>query len=95
MENKIYKKFNSLENFKKIFFLQFNNSLFGLIKIFFNRYVKISLIFSNKSMFINNGLNFIKINFFLFFTGLPIGQLILTKKHNRHQSFKKIKNQKR
>ncbi len=67
MENKIYKKHNSLENFKKVFFLIFNETLFGLVKIIYHRFSRVSKILDDKFIFINNGRIFIKLKFFFFF----------------------------
>ena len=51
MENKIYKKHNSLENFKKVFFLIFNETLFGLVKIIYHRFSRVSKILDDKFIF--------------------------------------------
>lgn len=95
MENKIYKKNNSLEHLKKIFYLILKLPFLGFLKFFSQKYLKINKNFNNLSFFINNGLTFIKLKFLLFFSGFALGQFILTKKHNKHLSFKKLKKKKR
>ena len=95
MENKIYKKNNSLEHLKKFFFLILKLPFLGFLNFFSQKFLKINKNFNNFSFFINNGLTYIKLKFLFFFSGSPLVKFILTKKHNRHLSLKKLKKKKR
>ena len=95
MEKNIFKKFNSIEYFKKIIFFLVFIDIKKNQKIFFNRYIRISQFLVNNLFYVYNGLKFIKLNILFFFSGLILGSFILNKKHNKHISFKKLKSKKR
>lgn len=95
MEKKIFKKHNSFEYFKKVYYLLIEKKMYNNFQIFHHRYIRISSILINNSAYVVNGLNFIKIKILLFSTGFTVGSFSFTKKNNKHVSFKKLKNQKR
>ncbi len=89
------KKNTSYEVFKKVLLLNLAVPLIGYLKIFYTKYGIVANLFLNWKFFIYQGQFFVKFLFIYFMQGYLIGNFILTRKLNFHNSFKKLRQQKR
>jgi ribosomal protein S19 len=95
LENKYCKSSLSYEFFKKSITLIIDMKLFGVMKVCFEKSSFINNFFKQQHLFVYQGRFFINILINLFMVGGRIGNFIVTKKFNIHNSFKKIKVSKR
>ena len=95
MENKYRKNSLSYEFFKKSITLMIDLKLFGVMKVCFEKSSFLNNFFKQQHLFVYQGGFFTSIFVNLFMIGQRIGNFIVTKKFNIHNSFKKIKVSKR
>lgn len=95
MENKYCKKNLSYEFFKKSIVLMIDLKLFGVMKVCFEKSSILNKFFKYQYIFSYQGQFFINLFINLFMLGYKIGNFLITKKFNIHNSFKKIRVSKR
>ena len=95
MENKYCKKSLSYEFFKKSILLVVDLKLLRVMKVCFEKSSFINKFFKYQYIFAYQGKFFINIFINFFMIGQRVGNFLITKKFNIHNSFKKIRLSKR
>lgn len=95
MEDRYCSKVISYECFKKSLVSLVELKLFGTLKVCFKKNSFLNKFLLNQYIFVYKGNFFINFIINLFMVGGRIGNFIVTKKFNLHNSFKKIRLSKR